>query len=217
MIIYRPIAPLTTGRPGLKSTLAAMALTAVLGTVWQDPNDSSGAPSPPRKRRRPHRPTGMAGPNREHHRAGAADRSVGRSCQRESHSDDDGGTSRRRPQPFGAAALRRGPAAVGGEDGVLGRGVGGAGGGTASYRSPTPSHNKPPVKQLGGAGMNVPPTRVGQWVTAPSAAARALPNGAGCSSIMECPAPASVVNVAACSRAQPGTCQTSDDLCPAMR
>ncbi|GIU54391.1 hypothetical protein [Arthrobacter sp. NicSoilC12] len=35
MIIYRPIAPLTTGRTGLKPALAAMALTAVLGTAWQ--------------------------------------------------------------------------------------------------------------------------------------------------------------------------------------
>ena len=41
MIIYRPIAPLTTGRPGLKSAVAAMALTAVLGTIWQVPNESS--------------------------------------------------------------------------------------------------------------------------------------------------------------------------------
>ena len=46
MIIYRPIAPLTTGRPGLKSALAAMALTAVLGTAWQDSNDSSVGPGP---------------------------------------------------------------------------------------------------------------------------------------------------------------------------
>ena len=44
MIIYRPIAPLTTGRPGLKSALAAMALTALLGTTWQVSNDSSGTP-----------------------------------------------------------------------------------------------------------------------------------------------------------------------------
>ena len=58
---------------------------------------------------------------------------------------------------------------------------------------------------------------VGQGVIAASAAAKALPNGAGCSSIMQCPAPASVVNVAACSRAQPGTCQSFDDLCPAIR
>ena len=43
MIIYRPIAPLTTGRTGLRSALAAMALTAVLGTNWQMSNDSSGA------------------------------------------------------------------------------------------------------------------------------------------------------------------------------
>lgn len=35
MIVYRPIAPLATGRTGLKSALAAMALTAVLGTAWQ--------------------------------------------------------------------------------------------------------------------------------------------------------------------------------------
>jgi hypothetical protein len=48
MIIYRPIAPLTTGRPGLKSALAAMALTAVLGTAWQDSNDSSVGPGPHR-------------------------------------------------------------------------------------------------------------------------------------------------------------------------
>jgi hypothetical protein len=42
MIIYRPIAPLTTGRTGLKSALAAMALTAVLGTSWQVSSDASG-------------------------------------------------------------------------------------------------------------------------------------------------------------------------------
>lgn len=44
MITYRPIAPLTTGRPGLTSALAAMALTAVLGTTWQISNESSAAP-----------------------------------------------------------------------------------------------------------------------------------------------------------------------------
>ena len=44
MIIYRPIAPLTTGRTGLTSALAAMALTAVLGTTWQVSNESSAAP-----------------------------------------------------------------------------------------------------------------------------------------------------------------------------
>jgi hypothetical protein len=44
MIIYRPIAPLTIGRPGLTSALAAMALTAVLGTIWQVSNESSVAP-----------------------------------------------------------------------------------------------------------------------------------------------------------------------------
>ncbi|WP_426979411.1 hypothetical protein ACQCSU_09065 [Pseudarthrobacter sp. O4] len=44
MIIYRPIAPLTTGRTGLKSALAAMALTAVLGTTWQVSKESSAAP-----------------------------------------------------------------------------------------------------------------------------------------------------------------------------
>ncbi len=43
MIIYRPIAPLTTGRTGLRSALAAMALTAVLGTSWQISNELSGA------------------------------------------------------------------------------------------------------------------------------------------------------------------------------
>jgi hypothetical protein len=44
MIAYRPVAPLTTGRPGLMSALAAMALTAVLGTIWQVSNESSAAP-----------------------------------------------------------------------------------------------------------------------------------------------------------------------------
>ncbi len=43
MIIYRPIAPLTTGRTGLMPALAAMALAAVLGTAWQDSVESSGA------------------------------------------------------------------------------------------------------------------------------------------------------------------------------
>lgn len=42
MIIYRPIAPLTTGRTGLKAALAAMALTAILGTTWQVSDESSG-------------------------------------------------------------------------------------------------------------------------------------------------------------------------------
>jgi hypothetical protein len=41
MIAYRPVAPLTTGRPGLVSAFAAMALTAVLGTTWQVSNESS--------------------------------------------------------------------------------------------------------------------------------------------------------------------------------
>lgn len=44
MIIYRPIAPLTTGRTGLKSALVAMALAAVLGTTWQGSSDASGTP-----------------------------------------------------------------------------------------------------------------------------------------------------------------------------
>ena len=44
MIIYRPIAPLTTGRTGLRSALAAMALTAVLGTTWQPSNEAPAAP-----------------------------------------------------------------------------------------------------------------------------------------------------------------------------
>ena len=44
MIIYRPIAPLTAGRTGLKAALAAMALTAVLGTTWQDADETSGTP-----------------------------------------------------------------------------------------------------------------------------------------------------------------------------
>lgn len=43
MIIYRPNVPLTTGRTGLIPALAAMALTAVLGTTWQVPNESPGA------------------------------------------------------------------------------------------------------------------------------------------------------------------------------
>ncbi|MFE4226557.1 hypothetical protein ACFRJ8_01575 [Arthrobacter sp. NPDC056886] len=42
MIIYRPIAPLTAGHTGLKSALLAMALTAVLGTTWQDSSEMSG-------------------------------------------------------------------------------------------------------------------------------------------------------------------------------
>ncbi|BCW69043.1 hypothetical protein [Arthrobacter sp. NicSoilB8] len=42
MIIYRPIAPLTAGRTGLKSALAAMALTAVLGTTWQLSGETPG-------------------------------------------------------------------------------------------------------------------------------------------------------------------------------
>ncbi|MET4093826.1 hypothetical protein [Arthrobacter sp. UYCu712] len=42
MIIYRPIAPLTTGRTGLMPALAAVALTAVLGTTWQDSDEFSG-------------------------------------------------------------------------------------------------------------------------------------------------------------------------------
>ncbi|SFU03039.1 hypothetical protein [Arthrobacter sp. ov118] len=44
MIAYRPVAPLTTGRPGLVSAFAAMALTAVLGTTWQRANETSAAP-----------------------------------------------------------------------------------------------------------------------------------------------------------------------------
>jgi hypothetical protein len=43
MIIYRPIAPLTAGRTGLRSALVAMALAAVLGTTWQVSTDMSGA------------------------------------------------------------------------------------------------------------------------------------------------------------------------------
>jgi hypothetical protein len=43
MIIYRPIAPLTTGSTGLRSALVAMTLTAVLGTAWQVSTESSGA------------------------------------------------------------------------------------------------------------------------------------------------------------------------------
>lgn len=45
MIIYRPVAPLTTGRPGLGSAFAAMALTAVLGTTWQVSNKPPAAPA----------------------------------------------------------------------------------------------------------------------------------------------------------------------------
>jgi hypothetical protein len=44
MIIYRPVAPLAAGRPGLKSAFAAMALTALLGTTWQVSNEPSGTP-----------------------------------------------------------------------------------------------------------------------------------------------------------------------------
>jgi hypothetical protein len=43
MIIYRPVAPLTAGRPELKSALAAMALTAFLGTSWQVSRDVGAA------------------------------------------------------------------------------------------------------------------------------------------------------------------------------
>jgi len=43
MIIYRPIAPLTAGRTGLRSALVAMALAAVLGTSWHVSTDMSGA------------------------------------------------------------------------------------------------------------------------------------------------------------------------------
>ncbi len=45
MIVYRPIAPLTLGRSGLMSTLAAMVSTAVIGAPsWQNPgNPSQGA------------------------------------------------------------------------------------------------------------------------------------------------------------------------------
>lgn len=43
MIIYRPIPPLTAGRTGLKSALAAMAFTALLGTTWQALPESSGS------------------------------------------------------------------------------------------------------------------------------------------------------------------------------
>jgi hypothetical protein len=42
MIIYRPIAPMATGPTGLKSALAAMALTAVLGTTWQFSSETPG-------------------------------------------------------------------------------------------------------------------------------------------------------------------------------
>jgi hypothetical protein len=44
MIAYRPVAPLTTGRPGLVSAFAAMALTAVLGTTWHVSNEPAAAP-----------------------------------------------------------------------------------------------------------------------------------------------------------------------------
>jgi hypothetical protein len=44
MIIYRPIAPLPTGRPGFVSALAAMALTALLGPTWQVSNELSATP-----------------------------------------------------------------------------------------------------------------------------------------------------------------------------
>lgn len=44
MITYRPVVPLTTGRPGLVSAFAAMALTAVLGTTWQVSGGPSAAP-----------------------------------------------------------------------------------------------------------------------------------------------------------------------------
>jgi hypothetical protein len=44
MIIYRPIAPLSTGHPGLVSALAAMALAAVLGPGWHAGNEPSAAP-----------------------------------------------------------------------------------------------------------------------------------------------------------------------------
>jgi hypothetical protein len=44
MITYRPIAPLTTGRSGLMSAFAAMAMTAALGTTWQVSDESSAAP-----------------------------------------------------------------------------------------------------------------------------------------------------------------------------
>lgn len=65
MIIYRPIAPLTTGRPGLKSALAAMALTALLGTTtWQVSNDSSGTPETTAESARNTYPA-AAGPNRQ--------------------------------------------------------------------------------------------------------------------------------------------------------
>lgn len=48
MIIYRPVAPLTTGsRPGLASAVAAMALTAVLGTTWQVSKAPSAAQDKP--------------------------------------------------------------------------------------------------------------------------------------------------------------------------
>jgi hypothetical protein len=40
MIAYRPSAPLDTGPPGLGPALAAMALTAALGTTWQIPKSS---------------------------------------------------------------------------------------------------------------------------------------------------------------------------------
>jgi hypothetical protein len=44
MIIYRPIAPLTAGHPGLVSALAAMALAAVFGPGWQTGNEPTAAP-----------------------------------------------------------------------------------------------------------------------------------------------------------------------------
>jgi hypothetical protein len=49
MIVYRPIPPLTAGGTGLKSALAAMALTAILGTTWQVPRDPPGTQETPRK------------------------------------------------------------------------------------------------------------------------------------------------------------------------
>lgn len=50
MITYRPVAPLTTGRPGLASAFAAMALTAVLGTTWQVSSGPSASPDKPAER-----------------------------------------------------------------------------------------------------------------------------------------------------------------------
>jgi hypothetical protein len=35
MIVYRPVAPLALGRPGILPALAAMALAAMFGTDWQ--------------------------------------------------------------------------------------------------------------------------------------------------------------------------------------